>query len=550
MDVEHSLKRVDLDERGSSLSVDAECPAHVKHEVESEEQLGCLDLRSEKSTWQNSSLGRQPDKLKGTHRSLSAPSNVKPLQRLRLPSFKTLGIVPYTGALLTPPDEASLIHGTHPSSGMPDPPTSQPAQELIGIVFGAKLPEAPVFSGSISEEQSNAPTSTSAVPTIAVPTDDNGGGGSPSSGDEAPTTPSWIESGTKAIGTLGLHGQPQNASLTQTVSSIISSRGTSNVLNVLCHTQPCPLSKDVTNVPTAFAPIITALQSNPESNNGRYIEVTHAVPRRFDMARLPTSPVGTPSQPDAGDYFSMMVYSKAVIAVDHHSASNNPYPSSPHPVVAPSSVGVSILERFIPPTTTAEYIDLFSTDGPSVLVDRLVELSPDGGNLIFVYPTANGASNFTSKYLGPLLDPLLRTMVGVHGLSADLGADVGKMTAVDHMSSFENMTKKIAVLLRKLNRGSSLGRSNPKYTLVQSRRENVPVERDVWKNWWVTQEAPRIREVMNRYFQRAVRLPQRDMTAGTLVREILDGVESRSYAEYDPEREGIEVGVFILKRTA
>ena len=322
------------------------------------------------------------------------------------------------------------------------------------------------------------------------------------------------------------------------------------MLNVFCHTQPCPLSEDVKNVPTAFGPIITALQNGVDSNNERYIEVTHAVPRKFDIARLPTSPMGTPSHSEAADYFSMMVYSKAVIAVDHHSASNNSYPSSPHPVVPPSSVGVSILERFIPPTTTAEYIDLFSTDGPSVLVDRLCELSPDGGSLIFIYPTFAGATTFTSKYLGPLLDPLLRTMVGVHGLSADLGADVGKMTVVDHMLSFENMTRKLTLLLRKLSRGSSLGRSVPKYTLVQSRRENVHVERKAWTSWWIHQEAPRIREVMNRYFQRAVRLPQRDTTAGTLVREILVGVESRSYAEYDPAREGIEMGVFILKRTA
>ena len=303
-------------------------------------------------------------------------------------------------------------------------------------------------------------------------------------------------------------------------------------------------------MPTAFSPIITGLQNIVGSNNGRYIEVTHAVPRKFDMARLPTSPVGTPNQDEAADYFSMMVYSKAVIAVDHHSASNNSYPSSPHPVVPPSSVGVSILERFIPPTTSAEYVDLFSTDGPSVLVDRLCELSPDGGSLIFVYPTSNGANTFTSKYLGPLLDPLLRTMVGIHSLSADLGADVGKMAVVDHMLSFEQMTRKLGTLLRKLNRGSSLGRSVPKYTLVQSRRETVQVDREVWKHWWVQQEAPRIREVMNRYFQRAVRLPQRDTTAGSLVREILDGVESRAYAAHDADREGIEVGVFILKRTA
>ena len=214
MDVGHSLERMDLDAQGSSLSVDAECSAHIKHEVESEQQLGCLDLRSKKSIWQKSSLSRQTEKPKGTHRSLSVPSKLKSRQHLRLSSFKTLGIAPYTDALLTPPDEASLIHWNHPSSDMSVPPSSQPAQGLTGIVSQATLPQAPVFSGSISEQQSNASTTASAVPTIAVRTDDKDGGGSPSSGDEAPTTPSWIESGTNAIGTLCLHGQPQNASLT------------------------------------------------------------------------------------------------------------------------------------------------------------------------------------------------------------------------------------------------------------------------------------------------------------------------------------------------
>ena len=334
------------------------------------------------------------------------------------------------------------------------------------------------------------------------------------------------------------------------MSAVASAKGTSNVLNVLCHTQPCPLSEDVNNVPTAFTPIITALQTNVEPNHDRYIEVTHAVPRKFDMAHLPTSPVGTPSQTDGGDYFSLGVYSKAVIAVDHQNASNTSYPSSPRPVVAPSSVGVSILERFIPPTTTSEYLDLFSNDGPSVLVDRLYELSSAGGRLIFIYPTLSGANTFTSKYLGPLLDPLLRTMVGVHGLSADLGADVGKMAVVDHMLSYSQTSDKIKILLRKLSRGSSLGRSVPKYSMEAARCEKVEIDRAVWASWWVHQEATRIRETMNRYFQRAIRLPQRDITAGTLVREILDGVGSRAYANHNARREGIEVGVFILKRTA
>lgn len=251
------------------------------------------------------------------------------------------------------------------------------------------------------------------------------------------------------------------------------------------------------------------------------------------------------------DYFNMSVFSKAVIAVDHHTASNASVPSSPHPVVAPSSVGVSLLERFVPPTNLQEYLDLFSRDSPSVLVDRLVELTPDDGRLIFIYPTAHGAATFASRYLGPLLDPILRTMVGIHELTADMGAEVGKMAVVEHMDAFEKTAQKINFLLRHMNRGNSRSGPPPKYFLEYSSKETVQLERKAWTEWWMHQETPRIREVMNRYFQRAVRLPQsKEITAGSLVREILTGVGNRAYADYDAPREGIEVGVFVIRRTA
>lgn len=325
------------------------------------------------------------------------------------------------------------------------------------------------------------------------------------------------------------------------------------MINVLCHTQPCPLSDDATGVPTAFAFIISALQAQVEPNHDRYIEVTHAVPLKFNMARLPSSPIGTPNVMGSGsgevDYFNMTVFAKAVIAVDHHDASNASVPSSPHPVVAPSSVGVSLLERFIPPSSLQEYLDLFASDSPSVLVDRLVELSPDNGNLIFIYPTAKGASTFSYTYLGPLLDPLLRTMVGIHELSANVGSEVGKMPVLSHMLSYERMTTKISMLLNRMNSAAQRG-PPPTYKLVLSSKQVVQIERTAWTQWWTHQETPRLKEVMNRYFQRASRLPQgKEVTAGALVREIISGVENRSYGQFDSPRQGIEVGVFVIRRT-
>ena len=340
--------------------------------------------------------------------------------------------------------------------------------------------------------------------------------------------------------------------LNSKVSTVPASGSTSNIVVTLCHAQPCPLSRENTLGPNAFNYLITALQSKLEP--GRFIEITYAVPPKFNMELLPQSPLATPNPMSGeGDYFSMNVFSKAVVAVDHSIALNSSMPSSPcRPIVPPSTVSITCLERFIPPSTVQEYTDLFSTTQPSVLVDRLTELSPNGGNLIFIYPTRLGATTFTSKYLNPLLDPLLRTMIQIHGLSADLGNDVGTIAAVSQMTAFDIMTRRISRLLERLGRMTQGPvAKNPKYTLVRSSKERVELERDVWMEWWLHQEAPRIKEVMRSYFKRGFRLPQgKEKSESALVWEILDGVKARKYAPYDYPSEGIEVGVFVIKRTA
>ncbi|KAK4697228.1 hypothetical protein P7C71_g810, partial [Lecanoromycetidae sp. Uapishka_2] len=330
---------------------------------------------------------------------------------------------------------------------------------------------------------------------------------------------------------------------------------------LLCHSQPCPLSNYIIeatvspNVATAFSSLLLAVQNKVEST-GRWIDVSHAVPIKFNMAQIPNSPATTPSpQNPAQDYFSIKTTTRAVVAMEHSQALETSVPSSPRPVVPPSSVSVSLLERFIPPSTAKEYTHLFANDAPSALVNRLLELSPQNGSLIFIYPTAQGASTFTTTYLGPLLHPLLRTMVSVHGLSMDFGAMVGNIAAVDQMLPFERMVQKLNVLLRKLSRGTSTTMNrpgpNPKYALVQKSTQLVQLERKVWTEWWVQQESGRIRTVVERYLKRGSMMPTgKDVTAATLVQEVLDGVRStRAYADYDEAREGIEVGVFVIKRT-
>ena len=360
---------------------------------------------------------------------------------------------------------------------------------------------------------------------------------------------------------------------------------TNYVVYTLCHTQPCPLTnivvkpKDENRAPTfigdmkvpvqtteTVGPVTTTFQvieaaiHDSADPGGLYIDITYAVPVKFNMNHIPNSPVTTPNIGASGaDYFSMNVFPKAVVAMDHHHALNTSVPSSPHPVVAPSSISVSLLERFIPPSSTEEYLHLFAMDAPSVLVDRLVELSPRGGMLVFIYPTLQGATTFASKHLGPLLDPLLRNMVGLYKLSADFAYGVGKAAAVNQMLPYEKMLRKISYLLRQLERGvTAPHRPKPKYKIVHSNPQMVPLERKEWTQWWVHQESERITKVVRSYFNKGLMLPNRmnasgnieDVTASDLVREVCEGVKERPYAEWDAAREGIEVGVFVVKRTA
>lgn len=338
---------------------------------------------------------------------------------------------------------------------------------------------------------------------------------------------------------------------------LVSRESNQRVVYILCHSQPCPVSQAINTAPTALTSTLTALQTRFESiPQDRYIDITHAVPTTFHFSQLPSSPVSTPNRAPtgSGDYFSLprtVVFAKAAVANDHsnllQAASENPvFPPWPQTLVAPSSINVSIFERFIPPASAQEYLDLFSTDQPSALVDRLLELSSNNGSLIFVYPTAQGAATFTNNYLLPILSPLLRTMAGLHGITYDFGQDFGHLEACRKMYDLEKTKSRIQRLLTKL--GHSRG---CQYNISTFYKQAVPVEREAWSAWFTEQETPRIRHIMNHYFQRGRQLPQnRNITASTLVREVVDGIKRRAYDSNDPARTGIEVGIFVLKRTA
>lgn len=64
-----------------------------------------------------------------------------------------------------------------------------------------------------------------------------------------------------------------------------------------------------------------------------------------------------------------------------------------------------------------------------------------------------------------------------------------------------------------------------------------------------------MRKVVERYLARGQMMPKgaagKAVTAATLVQEVLDGVkEGRNYTDHDEERKGVEVGVYVIKRTA
>ena len=483
---------------------------------------------------------------------------------LRLPSFKSLGIgLPRPEHLLTPPDDADSF-GLGPLAvphNTVSIPGSAPILSTIHMdSINQTTPPQECDSNIPQErtEQSNTPATEplQAVETTVQPSVEPILARHPSSSseDDTPRGPAWLE---KTLDVVGMSYRSEalvisrQLKLTPKPVTSVSTNGKANPLFTLFQCQPCPISPDAGPTTTAFTPILESLQATLV--DGQCIDVTHAVPPQFNMASLPSSPMGTPN-PTSGqaDYFSMSVFSKAVATLHHSDALRSPVSSSPRPVVPPHTVGVSLLERYIPPSTAEEFLDLFSMEAPSVFVDRLTELSPDGGSLVFIYPTRNGASAFASRYLGPLLDPLLRTMVGIHGLTTDLSHDIGKLAAVDSMFSFEKMVRKIIFLLPRLSR-TFVPTASParKLTLVHSSKQIVNVSRATWTEWWLQQEAPRIKEVVRKYYKRGSRLPERrDITEGGLAREVLDGVKGRSYGPYDRPRDGIEVGVFVIKRTA
>ncbi|KAF2133706.1 hypothetical protein P153DRAFT_280850 [Dothidotthia symphoricarpi CBS 119687] len=319
-------------------------------------------------------------------------------------------------------------------------------------------------------------------------------------------------------------------------------------VKILSHALPCPSTSG-----HLFGQLIATVHDSTPTNIS-WINVFHAVPGRYTLSDLPRSPPSTPGPAVGGDnYFTSKVFDSAV-AIPDYQLDSLLLPPSPRPVVPPGSIQISVVERYIPPTNTNEYAEMFSFKGRSLLYDRLIELSPDNGTLLFIYPTKTGARTFMRQYLGPILDPLLRTLTVVHELHSELGRNLGQMSSVDYLDEYNNLEsrmRKFCSLLNELGNGRK-GPNDKKvtYSVIHAAKEDMALQRSAWADdWWIKQEKSRVREVVTKYFRKTKKLPtDNEMTSAHLIQEVLEGVSRRDYYDGEPEK-GVEVGVFVIKKT-
>ncbi|MCJ1473717.1 hypothetical protein MMC13_002368 [Lambiella insularis] len=345
-----------------------------------------------------------------------------------------------------------------------------------------------------------------------------------------------------------------------TVSSITDAASNESI-TLVAQTLPAPISQIATkpNEPmlfqtSAFFSLMSALQQHVVANTIKYIQVLRAVPTGFNLNSVPSSPVSTSGHINVADgYFASRIFTSTTVFVDRHDqyakyAEHTPAVSSPSLAVPPSTTHFSLLERFIPPSSTQEFLDLFSTFKPSVLADRIAELSPNG-TLLFIYPTKRGAETFKSDYLSPILDPVLRNVVTRNGMSARIGVQLGSMPVIEHMGSFEDLGLKIGSLLQAFETTTGTAR----YSLRYATKSFVHIHKKVWTEWYIKQESSKIRHVTTQYLgQKNEPTGHNSLNQVMLMREIIEGIEQRTYGPGEgpgPEA-AIEVGIFVIKRTA
>ncbi|KAJ5519671.1 hypothetical protein N7463_000124 [Penicillium fimorum] len=436
------------------------------------------------------------------------------------------------------PLAASTAWDSHYQSEYPAtlPPT--PPDEDIHVAWNPKSemmlfdtqshPGSMAMMDNPSVDNSSA---TGASDTLSSPSDglshrSSSSGGSPGPHDEMDCQQdmgSWLD-----------HG------INLTASSLALCKTRGEAVKIVSQTLPYPRTSD-------------QAASVPKTDSV-FSSIVQAVHNHLQPGHTPRSPAATE------DYFNATVFSSAAVVGAYHDYRGplqRHMSHAPMPIVPPRSVHISVLERYLPPTSAQEYRDLFCRTRPSFLVDRLSELSPNGGSLLFVYPTKKGASTFKSQYLGPILDPLLRQLVVVNELSADVGRYLGKLSSVSQMDDFATMKANIVALCESLSDNDSSSR----FHVVDAGRGETHLDRSLWAEWFIHQEKPRMKEVLSLYWQNGRRssksassgcsgmMGNKEVTSSGLLSEICDGIRKRRYCEDNEPRDGVELGVFVIRRT-
>ncbi|KAF1811949.1 hypothetical protein P152DRAFT_38819 [Eremomyces bilateralis CBS 781.70] len=351
-------------------------------------------------------------------------------------------------------------------------------------------------------------------------------------------------------------------------------------VQVLSHALPSP---DKTG--HSFPAVLNALVSVLHGKEIRWINVFHAVHGQFRIADLPPGPPATPGPAIGGDdYFATRVFNSAVTVTDlqanttiapgrvsaRRSASGNSnQPAAltaqargPQPIVQPGTVNVALIERYIPPSSRAEYQDMFDPDGRSIICDRLAELSNDSGVLVLIYPTRDGATTFMNRYLKPLLDPLLRSLTVLNSFTADLAESIGDMDCGERMLCYQDSRFWMSGMCAALSK-----EGDSTYEMAYTGFTEVCPDRSLWAGrWWAGQEKPRIREMVQKYFREhhlrsessgtvalsssvaatSSRTPN-TRTSAEIVEKIINGVVNNPYGDEKGEPlDSIEVGIFVI----
>ena len=315
--------------------------------------------------------------------------------------------------------------------------------------------------------------------------------------------------------------------------------------------QALPSQTKVSGVKPAFQLVAEILQQ--ERSPVPYITITHVVPRTTNLEEVPASPPATPSTAgNANGYFDVQtIFTRMTESPGYHEVGQltaRSVISGTTRLSPPGSVHISIFERYIPPTTAQEVQELFSVTGSSHLVDRLGELSPRNGTLLFVYPTKAGAGTFAKQYIGPVLDPFLRQFQLLNNLTMDVAAALGNIQSLACMPTFEEMHGRLTGLCQEksqlLNhRGAGI------FEVIHAERVEIIIDRDTWINWFIQQESPRIRQKLIDYQKNGGRMPSSGFSAtpGFLAREVVEGIMN---SKEEAGGAGIEVGAFVVRFAA